>query len=800
MEHEQYFKNIDIAEFGKIRDELCNSAIVRYLYSLYHPNSAYMHLVEGTIGDSHGAYLNRQMFEESLFNTLWAYERQITSKMGIYGDIQGSNKTTNMIRYITSEDGDSLVGKPVAYPCIRSNYMTTAQKMQHYRWFESRMAQVSDIASTTLYVIPKKCESKTRKIVKRLGLQSQFQWIMTPIDLQKTTWNSYSTHKVTCISWNLWNAFVDHVDSMRFAETDGYGFKRVVFDQLEAIWAPKNEVQHFYMVPCQFTWFIDSSFIKIFEHMYNNLLIPSDYSRYIYRNIDNYNDYRDNLVRHNIGCLIRIYANELTVRRDNIHFDALRDSIEVTKDSYDSGCYPDNLDFHVTMREKTDIAKNDHYLNLCTSSYIHEKIRELIAKHMFSRYDEKTFKFGDDILHTSLYSPYYTEDEPCIQSHGWIFDSIKEMIHGFVYIENNHSHGALETGIFINKWSNLINYLCKRFSTIVDSVRAHEYYKCPSERTIFNMMHNYLYTGNEQELFNIFNRIYTTYPNTKSLIEYNKKYDNHLVSYYEKLHIRENEDSKLDIAHTRHRTYRINQNLENKCCSICMDDLSGPLFISGCCQAIYHCSCLFNSWDARYQHQMLTQCPNCRSDPTTNVHTKYISNLDDDVLTATVPYSLEQQLGNIFYSIYKENKKATVLWLCTPEIFLSVSQLQIRKMMYMHETMKHTCVDDDGFKVDYVDISCEDDAGITIPRIDFTVRKPVSTARRNTMQVYVLCKFTSYSVDKKSKVWSTLGEYLNTIEFDAIVQNIHIPYHSINLYNEIYTKKIPVYSLEHKRY
>jgi hypothetical protein len=802
MEHEQYFKKIDKIQFEKIREEVSKSSIVRYLYSIYHSNSAYNSLIEGTIETGLGIINTKEDFEQKLFDTFWLYERQVTSKIGIYGDVRCCKKTTNMIKYIITHDQSALDSKSVSYPINRINYMTDTQKLNYNRWFGSKTSMTPDIATTTLYVIPNKYDKKMRKIVKRLGFQSDFMWINSLPELKKTTWGSFYLKPITCIIWNLFNELVKHIDALRFMEINSYGFSRVVFDQIEPIWTSKNTAEpcKFYMVPCQFTWFIDSSLLKVFETEYETQLLPIEYSKYIYHHNTNYEDYIEIMVQRNIDCIMKIYRSELNIRRDNVHFDALRDSREVTSESYDSQCYPDKIDFHMTLREKTDLAKEKNYSNSCISSLIHEKIREIIMKHLYSPYTECDFKFDDIMLHTWVYSSYYPEQEITNNNHGWIVECIKETINNFIFSSNTYKHSALETGIFTNNWHDQMNYISKRFSTVVEKQNMYPYYKYPTERDIFTMMHNYLSYGDETNIFDMLSKVFATYPNIDSVKKHSDKYDNLLIEYYKKQDKYHEDDSKLDVAHHRHRTYRINQNIDNSCCTICMDDLSGPLFISGCCQSIYHCSCLFNSWDTRFRHHMLTQCPNCRSDPVVNVHTKYISGVNDSIVSSTVALSFEQQLSRIFHTIYKKNSVSNVLWICTPEIYMSVSHTNLKKNLYMRSHMEHTYVEDESSIIEYIDIEDELDLTREIPRIEFTTRKPVANARRNIMQVYILCKFNSYSVDTKSKVWETLTEYLNTIRFDAIIQHIHIPYHLIQLYNDIYPSKIPVYSLEHKRY
>lgn len=803
MEYEPLFKNIDKDGFENIRKEISVRPVIQHLHTLYNPSVAYLDLINGTV-TSTKPLEDKQEFEKRLYNAFHSYESKKDSHVGVYGDIRQSNKTTNMLRYIVQFDS-TIHGKDVHYPSNNMTYMTSTQRLNSCKWSANRSN--ANIASTTLYLIPDKYETTFRKIIKRVGVQDDVFMINSWDPIMDLTWNILSCYKITCVTWSMWNRFVERVDRFHYTSHCGYGFQRVVVDQLEELW--DSNISHttdpklLRMVPSQFVWYIDSAFVRLYEKIYDFYIYPLDYIRVIVNNCTSFNQYKDSVINKTTEIILDEYTELLRHRRDECYFDELASHKEMSIASFSDQCTPTTVDMVMTLRNSSGPDnQREHCYN---QKQLNDQIRDYILKYFYYEYLPGEMYFRDSFWHSYTYSNYYPDIEVRnMFMNSWVVESVQTLIHQFVYSAN---HSAFHTGIFTNPWLELIKYINKRFASFIEMKYTATYSKPINESDAVTLFQDYLYNGNQDVAFDYMNYYYETFPTVDIMQKFIQGRDNDIIALYEKLKCRQDEDIKYRIAQRRHRTYRITQNVTANCCSICMDEFTGPLFIAGCCQSIFHMSCILTSWDARHRQDTLCQCPNCRSNTILDANTMYITNISDDSgyspalsRVPTSPCRWMNRLSQLFNAIYHKNPTATVLWICTPEIYESFNAIEMRELLYLRNKYQYKFLDNrpESMGVELVQSTDQDGKDI---EIEFTLKKPsIHRKSPKKMQVYVVNKFAYYTAALRNKICATISDYVNTVTFDAIIQDIHVPYQNIQVYNQSYTKSIPVYVLEHKRY
>lgn len=700
-----------------------------------------------------------------------------------------------MLQYIMSGSSKIPEDKKPEYPSNDYSILTTTQRMNRAKWNNPL------VAPCTLFVIPDNYKGKLHKISARLGMREKILWISNDLHLMPLTWSTFSIYKIVVITWSMWNYFVEKIDTEMFHHPRGYAFSRIVFDQFEHTWTTKHTTSREpllnRMLPCQFVWYIDSQLMKVYEEIFRDGLMTINFSRFIAVNYNTELSFRRHLIESIVNELIDTYLYVVKLRRDDRYYswlEQVNDTIKISLDIFDEEQYYANrIDFYSTMQTEMKKAEFLQSGEIATLQFIKYQLKNIIVNNVHTIYNPAQYNYNDFTEYTSVFSLYYGDRTiNDLYKGGWTVSQVLDCINEFAFSTSN----TIPT-ILVNTVETL-NRVCRRFSSCIDVKYVYNYTCQLTEDNLYTMIDNVVYLERYESVFELFRHFYKTYPSLESAKTSMEQDDADIIHYYEEMQMRQLDPAKLKIAHQRHRTYRFCRNADANMCSICLDDLYGSMVVAGCCQTIYHTKCIMNAWNTSIQYEFNPSCPNCRSLPIDNRHTALIHGTTSDIpLFPTNPQRLESQLSQIIVDIFskKTHLYPRILFVCDHIISSSIDYHEIRQTCMQRNEFQYLHKEAEHMPIEFI---TERSTERNYIPIFFIHRKPKKSDAEQSMsqvQMYI----TNYHFDYNRTI-TKMTEYLNTFEFDAIIQMGHIPYHMIHYYNDVYTKKIPIYILENKRY
>ena len=691
----------------KLRTHITTSNAINYLLNAYEPVCAYMQLIHGTIIPNGTTVSTRQEIDELMYKQLREYETKQGTSFAIYGDLPLSNKTHYMLSYIKQliSNPVDIHEKPVVFPSQTTNYMTFTQRQNYARWYKyGCYMNEPEIAPVTLYVVPDMSIGMIRKMIKTLELSDVTIFLNREDDVSEFQWKSLFNNKtrLVVVTWSVWSDFILRIDTLFSFSERGYGVERIIYDQLENLWCSptgKEPISVKRMVspinnifPSRFTWYISSVFLKQVESMIHTHLLPYDMMRFIYNNYPNRRTYMERCIRMNTDLLISEYINTF-------------DPYDFNENEDDTNAQTFLDDTHV-LSGIDSIAefynKMQHYYNTELSRMkvfrcsFYKNIQRFIANNYGNFMN---FTLGEGYVHTKKFAIQYGDDIPVDNQRvpGWIPIVFQNAIMDYIFDvrqrstsnTGNHlqSRHCSNTGIFINRWTDIFMYIVKRLASCVSQVNHVRYYAPIQDKKVRILIQHYLYMAEGATHLSELYKHLSTFPALDTVVDFYTKESKMLINYYKLQRRRLDDDIRIRIAYYRQRLYRIIQNVQANSCPVCMEELGGPMLMMGCCQTIYHCSCIMASWELRYQHNDCAQCPYCRSLPLQNKHTCFITNENIAQRIHTIPATWEKCIMNRIFDIAKADvlspKKKRIIWAVPKEQYDLIDIEHLNFMFYM---------------------------------------------------------------------------------------------------------------------
>jgi hypothetical protein len=315
---------------------------------------------------------------------------------------------------------------------------------------------------------------------------------------------------------------------------------------------------------------------------------------------------------------------------------------------------------------------------------------------------------GEPYIHTKKFAVQYGTDLP-VDHHrvpGWIPIVFHNAIMDFMFGvgSSDDTRHCLQRGIFVNKWTDVFMYMVKRLGMCVSRIEHVRYYPAMQDKKMRGMIQQFLYNADSHNTLKDLCRHFPSFPSLATASDFYKKQSAMIINYYKLQSRRMEDDARIRIAYLRQRLCRLLQNVESNVCPVCMDDLSGPMIVMGCCQSIYHCACVMASWELRYQHSDHAQCPYCRSNPILNSHTCFITNdvneangeagqSSNQVAVHTIPPTWENQLVKHIYEIGASsvvNEPVRILLVIPKENYEKIDREMVNFNCYMRRICKMT--------------------------------------------------------------------------------------------------------------
>jgi hypothetical protein len=685
-----------------------------------------MQLISGTIVPNGTTISSREENDELMYKQLRDYESKPNTTYAIYGDMPLSHKTHYMLSYIKQLITKPLDihQKPPVFPSQTTNYMTFTQRQNYARWYKyGCYTNTPEVAPVTLYVIPDMSIAMARKMVKTLELSDATIFLNREDDISEFQWKTLFDNKtrLVVITWSVWSDFVLRVDTLFCCSERGYGVERIIYDQLENLWcsasgkeptslkrmvSPINNI-----FPARFTWYVSSLFMKQFESTIQTHILPYDLMRFIYNNYPNRRVYMERCIRMNVDLLISEYIDTFDPYEFNEN-DENTDTTD-TQISLDDARVLTGIDniaeFYIKMQNYYNTELSGMKIFRCS---FYKNIQRFIANNYGNFMN---FTMGEGYIHTKKFAMQYGGDIPVDNQRvpGWIPIVFQNAIMDYIFDVRPRTTGSnvrprhcSNTGIFVNHWTDIFMYVAKRLSSCISQIQHIRYYPSIHDKKVKQLIQYYLYTADGATYISEFYKHFPTFPALDTAMDFYTKESKMLINYYKLQHRRLDDDVRLRIAYYRQRLYRLIQNVQANSCPVCMDELGGPMLIMGCCQTIYHCSCILASWELRYQHSDCAQCPYCRSSPLQNKHTCFItsentvSNSNTNIQKIhTVPATWERQLMNRILDIVKtgdqNSKKRRIIWIVPREQYELIDHDHLNFMCYMRNVCNTTAYSTD---------------------------------------------------------------------------------------------------------
>jgi hypothetical protein len=638
-----------------------------------------------------------------------------------------ANKTQYLMTYTKmciEQEWKIPLEKRAVFPPESGNYMTITQHRHKHRW--ERHSGHSLTIPATFYIIPDSYLPATRRLIRRLNMGLYTSFITNDDSISELEWSRERLPKgLVVITWSQWNDVVYKLDTLFHSVPGGYGVERVIFDQLEYLWTSKNRTKSrssmpiYNVVPAKFVWYVSNTFLKLFESIFECHFTTLDHMKYI-GNYTSSKLYEDGILRKGIDLLISEYIDlyEFTGIEEDADepVELVDDMVLQQIDTVD--------DFYLRMSHYTK-AHIDNQLN---RHNIHRHVQLFIMNNPGT---DITRSLGEPYIHTkrnlSVYEGEVVSDG--MFACGWIPALFQRTLFNFVYqdatdlpesgsdsasvstsaseSDGKKMYHCLNTGIFVNRWTDVLFFIVRRMTSAISRFNHVRFYTPMCDRLIRTVINRYLYTTDGIATLNQLYRHYKTFPTLDIAIDTMMKETTMLINYYKLIGRRMDDDVRISIAYNRQRTYRLIQNRTANSCPVCMDELFGPLYVSGCCQSIYHCSCIMATWETRYHNGDDIQCPCCRSNPIHNAETYFIPNYTDDELSTvsntipflsgngrvrSIPPNLHNQLAKILMHVndkhrsgHNSTEPTRIIWVTSREVVDTINEDRLNFMFYCNQ-------------------------------------------------------------------------------------------------------------------